>query len=111
MSGPNLRRATLCSGVIAEQRLRQRAARASADDARIRVMMEFSPRFVWRSTERQTGLFQENPAPCSCAKVAAPLIRQLVLRLFRGAPSPVHSALPTRAAPARTEGRGDSGQG
>src|SRR4051794_15784797 len=27
MSGPNLRRATLCSGLIAEQRLRQRADR------------------------------------------------------------------------------------
>jgi hypothetical protein len=30
MSGPNLRRATLCSGLIAEQRLRQRAATALA---------------------------------------------------------------------------------
>src|SRR3954454_20288566 len=28
MSGPNLRRATLCSGLIAEQRLRQRAVEA-----------------------------------------------------------------------------------
>src|SRR5215212_2809965 len=27
MSGPNLRRATLCSGLIAEQRLRQRAVK------------------------------------------------------------------------------------
>jgi hypothetical protein len=33
MSGPNLRMATLCSGLIAEQRLRQRAAMASGPNA------------------------------------------------------------------------------
>src|SRR4051812_8124147 len=39
MSGPNLRRATLCSGLIAEQRLRQRAVKAReqlfGDESRI----------------------------------------------------------------------------
>src|SRR4051794_1049646 len=45
MSGPNLRRATLCSGLIAEQRLRQRAGKPIQGGVRVKL----PPGVTWES--------------------------------------------------------------